>query len=203
MSRAKSGEEWARYYATLKGRPPRATTVFAARRFAAPGLAVDLGCGGGRDALPLLAAGWRVIAIDRQQSALAALEAGLQPGWRSRLTSKIEPFETAVWPPVDLVVSSFALPLAPKPTFPALWRRICASLKPGGRFAGQLYGDRDSWARGGAPDGVVAFTRNECLRLLSSLRIELFEEEEHAGVTPRGTEKHWHIYHIVACKPDA
>ena len=59
---------------------------------------------------------------------------------------------------------------------------------------------RDSWARGGAPEGVVAFTRDECLAHLQGLRIEVFEEEEHDGATPRGKRKHWHIFHIVAAR---
>ena len=41
-----------------------------------PGLlAVDLGSGIGRDALPLLRSGWRVLAVDREQAALDELEA--------------------------------------------------------------------------------------------------------------------------------
>jgi len=193
-------DDWAAYYAALKDRPPRQTTVFASRRFGKPGLAVDLGCGAGRDTLPLLAAGWRVIAIDREASAIAALTEATPAACRSRLEARQAAFEDADWPEADLINSSFALPLAPKPKFPALWRRIRERLKPGGRFAGQLYGLRDSWARGGAADGVVAFSRDACLTHLRDFELELFEEEEHDGVTPRGREKHWHIFHIVARK---
>jgi len=193
-------DDWAAYYAALKDRPPRATTIFASRRFADPGRAVDLGCGGGRDSLPLLAAGWRVVAIDREESAIAALEAATPASLRTNLDARLAPFEDADWPETDLVISAFALPLAPKERFPALWRRIRDRLTPGGRFAGQFYGIRDSWARGGAPDGVVAFSRDECLGQLSGYALELFEEEEHDGMTPRGKQKHWHIFHIVARK---
>jgi len=194
-------EDWASYYALLKDRPPRRTAVFAMRRFESPGLAVDLGCGGGRDTLPLLAAGWRLVAIDREASAIEALTEATPEDWRSRLDARQAPFEEAQWPPADLIVSSFALPLAPKPAFPALWGRIRGGLRPGGRFAGQLYGLRDSWARGGAPEGVVAFERRDCLALFAGMHIELFEEEEHDGVTPRGKAKHWHIFHVVARAP--
>ncbi len=193
-----SDDDWAAYYALLKDRPPRPTAVFAMRRFRTPGLAVDLGCGGGRDALPLLAAGWRVFAIDREASAIETLLAATPAEWRDRLTTLQASYEAADWPDADFVNSSFALPLAPKSEFPAIWRRIRRSLRPGGRFAGQLYGLRDSWARGGAPDGVVAFDRDACLRLFDGYSIELFEEEEHDGVTPRGRQKHWHIFHVVA-----
>ena len=37
--------------------------------------------------------------------------------------------------------------------------------------------------------------------MLDGLELEMFEEEEDDGVTPRGNAKHWHIFHIVARKP--
>ena len=192
---------WAAYYAKLTDRPPRHTATFAARRFKEPGYAVDLGCGAGRDALPLLAQAWRVLAIDKEPDAIAALLAATPPSLREKLETCNAQFEDAEWDGPDLIISSFALPLTPKPAFPALWAKIWTSLKPGGRFAGQIYGERDTWAREGGPDGLIAFSRAECLNLLDGQRIEVFEEEEHPGLTPRGRSKHWHIFHIVAQKP--
>ena len=192
--------EWAAYYDALKDRPPRQTTLFAARRFKTPGLLVDLGAGGGRDTLPLVKAGWRAIAIDKQASAIQAIRAATPPSMAARIETRQQGFEDADWPMVDLTISCFALPLTPKPAFSGLWARIKDRLKPGGRFAGQLYGLRDSWARGGAPDGVVAFDRPSCLSLFQGMTIEFFEEEEHDGVTPKGQKKHWHIFHVVARK---
>ena len=40
-------------------------------------------------------------------------------------------------------------------------------------------------------------SRDEALALLQGFELELFEEEEDDGVTPRGNPKHWHIFHIV------
>ena len=195
-------QDWSSYYDKLRGRPPRATAVFARRRYereaGRPGFAVDLGCGGGRDVLPLLAAGWRVLAIDREESAVAELLAATPTKWRERLSVRQANFSEIPLPSADLILSSFALPLAPKPAFPKLWRRIRDALGPSGRFAGQLYGLRDSWARDGAPDGVVAFDRQGLAKLFEGMKIERFEEEEHDGATPRGRMKHWHIFHVVA-----
>ena len=42
--------------------------------------------------------------------------------------------------------------------------------------------------------------RDEALAMLDGLELEMFEEEEDDGVTPRGNAKHWHIFHIVARK---
>ncbi|MEK9661373.1 MAG: class I SAM-dependent methyltransferase, partial [Alphaproteobacteria bacterium] len=107
-------------------------------------------------------------------------------------------FEVADWPDAELVNSSFALPLCPPDAFDALWARIVASLKPGGRFAGQLYGTRDSWY--GQKD-LVFVDRARLGELLARLEVEMLDEEEDDSTTPRGETKHWHIFHIVARKP--
>ena len=193
-------DKWAAYYARLKDRPPRFTSVFAARRFCMPGFAVDLGAGGGRDALPLLTAGWRVLAIDREPAAIAAIQNAVPNDLLTALSVAQQNLEEAEWPECDLLNSSFALPLCKKIEFPHVWQKIIDRLGAGGRFSGQLYGDRDTWAKDGAEDGVVAFTRSACLAQLNRFDIEFFEEEEHDGVTPRGKIKHWHIFHIVARK---
>lgn len=39
-----------------------------------PGLALDMGCGAGRDSLALLRAGWNVVALDRDPEALLMLQ---------------------------------------------------------------------------------------------------------------------------------
>ena len=44
-------------------------------------------------------------------------------------------------------------------------------------------------------------SREEALGLLEGFELEMFEEEEADSLTPRGTPKHWHIFHIVARKP--
>ena len=66
--------EWARYY-DASGDDPRKTLLAAVERFAAPGLAVDLGCGTGRDTVELLRRGWHVVAIDSEEEAISRLHA--------------------------------------------------------------------------------------------------------------------------------
>jgi SAM-dependent methyltransferase len=192
------GPTWAEYYAATADRPSRHTLLEALRRFApstAPRVAVDLGCGDGRDTIELLRCGWSVLAIDAEPAAIDRLKGRADLPAGARLSCLCERFEDATWPPADLVNASFSLPLCAPGRFPGLWRRIVASLKPGGRFAGQFYGDRDEWA--GRP-GMTHMARAEAERLLQDLDIELFDEEETDSVTPRGKPKHWHIFHIVA-----
>lgn len=197
MSRDSSAQGWFAYYEATAQRPPRRTLLAALAGFAdgSAGRAVDLGCGDGRDTIELLRRGWSVMAIDAAASAIERLRARADLPAGASLTTCVAPFEDAIWPAADLVNASFALPLCPPARFPDLWRKIRDSLAPGGRFAGQLYGRRDSWA--GNP-GITHLDHAAALDLLAGLAIEMFDEEESDGVTPRGEAKHWHIFHIVA-----
>jgi membrane dipeptidase len=185
---------WRRYF-DHAGDEPRATLLEAMRRFDAPGLAVDLGCGTGRDTFELLRGGWSVVAIDREEEAIDRLRAGLGSE-DGRLVTEVSRIEEARWPACDLVNASFVLPFCTPYRFGEVWGRIVGSLRPGGRFSGQLFGDRDSWA--GA--GIVVQTRAEIGELLAPFEVERLDEVDEEGSTVLGTPKHWHLYHVVARK---
>ncbi|HTZ77885.1 MAG TPA: class I SAM-dependent methyltransferase [Stellaceae bacterium] len=200
MSKKGEGRDWGEYYDAVANRPPRGTLLGALDRFgetAAPRFAVDLGCGDGRDAIELLRRGWSVLAIDAEPEAIARLAARPDLPKGARLATLCQRFEDASWPAADLVNASFSLPLCPPERFLDLWARIVQSLKPGGRFAGQLYGERDQWV--GRP-GITHMDRTAAECLLDGMAVELFEEEERDSLTARGKPKHWHIFHIVARK---
>jgi SAM-dependent methyltransferase len=188
---------WAEYYRKTAGRPPRSTLLFALDRFAAPGFAVDLGCGEGRDTIELLRRGWSVLALDAEPSAIGGLTARSDLPAGVHLETRVARFEDAVWPVADLVNASFALFFCGPGAFAPLWDKLIASLKPGGRFAGQLLGDRDSWA---GRRHVVVHNDAAVAALLLGLTVEMHEIEETDGVTPRGEAKHWHLHHLVLRK---
>jgi tellurite methyltransferase len=104
--------------------------------------------------------------------------------------------EDARWPAVQLVNSSFAIPFCPPERFPELWERIVGSIEPGGRFSGQLFGERDDWAS----DGLTIHTRAEVERLFGGFVLERLSEVDEDGTTAVGDPKHWHLYHLVARK---
>lgn len=193
--------DWADYYRKTGERPPRATLLFALDRFGrepTPRQAVDLGCGSGRDTVEMLRRRWRVLAIDAEPAAIAQLRARSQIAADAPLETRVSRFEDTSWPDADLVNSSFALPLCPPARFPDLWARIVGSLRPGGRFAGQLYGPRDSWY---GRSGMTFHDRSAVEALVADLDIEMLNEEEDDSTTPRGEAKHWHIFHIVVRRP--
>jgi len=197
---------WSRYYDAAKDGPPRETLLLALDLFEAAGVttgaerrAVDLGCGEGRDTAELLRRGWRVLAIDAEREAVERLRArnDLDSGAAARLEARISSFEEAEWGRADLVNSSFALPFCPPDRFPALCERIPSSLRRGGRFSGQLFGDRDGWAQ----DPALSFHRRADVEVMfQAFQVERFDEIEENGKTALGEPKHWHVFHIVARK---
>ncbi len=197
---------WSSYYKVVEGRPPRETLMKALELFTTESdskagknrrFAVDLGCGNGRDTAALLQQDWRVLAIDGQAEAIDQLRQR-QDLNRTYLEARVQKFEALTLPPeVDLVNASFCLPFCPAEHFSELWDVIVTSLKKGGRFSGQLFGDRDSWAE---LSNILTHTRSQVDQLLQFFNVEFFEEEEHPGKTALGEDKYWHIYQIVACK---
>jgi SAM-dependent methyltransferase len=201
--------KWSDYYNAVVGRPPRDTLLEALKRFDSESLnkdgtpvqqsrfAADLGCGEGRDTVELLRRGWRVLAMDGEAEAITRLLNHSDIN-RQLLETRVILFEDVVLPEsIDLVNASFSLPFCPPKSFPSLWEKIILSLRSGGRFCGQLFGEHDSWA---IYASMNHHTRQQIEMLLQPFEIEMLEEEDHPGKTAIGEEKHWHIFHIVARK---
>jgi SAM-dependent methyltransferase len=193
--------DWPGYYAAVLGKPPRETLLFALDLFDAEGreggTAVDLGCGEGRDTLELLRRGWRVLAIDGEAAAFEHLSTRVPAPAAERLRTLVSAMEDAPWGEVDLVNSSFTLPFCDPARFGPLWTRLAGSIRPGGRFAGQFFGDRDTWAR--CADRSH-HTRAQVEAMLEAFECEQFREDEKDDTDALGTLKHWHVFHIVARK---
>ncbi len=190
--------DWPGYFKAVAGKEPRETLVKALDFFDKPGFAIDLGCGEGRDTMELLRRGWRVLAIDGHEMAvdLTAHHPRLPGDVGDRLEIQQAEMETVELPPCDLLNASFSLPFCRPSEFDALWERIHAAIRPEGKFAGQLFGDRDTWAS--LPDRSHQ-SRREVGRLFRGrYTLEHFEEAERDGEDARGNAKHWHVFHVVA-----
>lgn len=207
--------DWPEYFNAVQGQPPRDTLMRALDRFQAdpqtaasgPMLAVDLACGQGRDTLEILsrtAPRWRVIATDYHPEAVKRTLSALPFDDLQRvmvcqvsMEELPERGATTIPPRVDLFNASFALPFCRPESFPALWRFIGSRLRPGGRFCGQFFGDRDQW-RSVRPQSH--YSRAQVEALLQPFAVEHMEEVEKDGSDAMGGTKHHHVFHVVARK---
>jgi len=197
-------EDWAGYFDAVSGKPPRETLVLALKLFDGEGVtrfprvAVDLGAGEGRDTAELLRRGWRVDAIDAHPESLMRIWNRADLVNTDRLTTTRATYEQCVLPACDLLNASYALPFCSPPPFGAVWAKIGAAVRPGGRFAGQFFGDRDTWA---TIPGRSHQTEAQVRAMLVGWEVEQFQVEENDKPTSMGEQKHWHIFHVVARKP--
>lgn len=187
------------FHQATRGAPPHPSLLQALEHWhGAPGLALDLGCGSGRDAHELLRQGWRVLAVDCNADGLRHLMDGLSTGQTERLQTRCERFQDIALPDAQLINSSFALPFCPPADFPRLWQGIEAALGRGGLFAGHFFGERDQWH---GRDGMSFHTREAAHGLFEGWETLRFEEHEWQGRTAVGGVKHWHIFAVVAQRP--
>jgi SAM-dependent methyltransferase len=202
MSAQRGG--WSDFYDAVAKRPPRDTLLKALAKFdmGAPTeqFAIDLGCGSGADTREMLRRGWTVLAIDREAEGIQRLCMSItDEQMLLRLITRVVGFEKiSDLPACDLVNASFSLPFCQPAHFDNLWQCVVCALRPRGRFAGTLFGVRDSWA---ATERMMTFhTRKQVDALLNPFVVEDFIEAERDGNTAVGESKHWHVYHIVARK---
>jgi trans-aconitate methyltransferase len=193
---------WSAYYDAVSSRPPRDTLLKALALFdmgpEGERFAVDLGCGAGADTREMLRRGWRVLAIDREPDGVRRLTDSAPVEHMHLLQTQVSPFEQlSNLPASDLINASYSLPFCAPDHFKVLWQAVTSSLRQRGRFAGNLFGDRDGWAH----DTRMNFhTRAQVELLLQPFKVEHLHEEDRDGMTALGEAKHWHAFHIVACK---
>lgn len=193
------GGDWVEYYDEQGEREPRDLLVQALEAFDAErrrGLAVDIGCGQGFDAEELLRRGWEVVAIDATEEGIRRLQRRIADDLADRLTTVVSPMEDAEIPEADLVYASFSVPYCPPDRFPRFWDGIRSAIRPRGRFAGQLFGDRDTWA---STEPHMTFLDAAAARaLFDGFDLESFVEEEEDD---EEMAKHWHVFHAIARRP--
>ncbi|MFK7759062.1 MAG: trans-aconitate 2-methyltransferase [Phycisphaerales bacterium] len=202
---AAARRDWPAYFDRIEGKPPRQTLLTALANAGevsteSPPLAVDLGCGSGRDTLILLEHGYKVWAQDSSQDGLQRSRAR-KPIQQAIDQSKAQliqaDFQDLAIPNASLVNASFSLPFCPPAAFDQLWESINDSIQPGGRFCGQFFGDRDDWA---ILEDRTHLTRAKTISLFDQYILESFTEEDRPSEQPNQAHKHWHVFHVVARK---
>jgi SAM-dependent methyltransferase len=208
MPQKQSGHEnsiWENYYKHLEGRTPRPLFLAALAQFEQERVndsqlhAIDLGCGDGTETLVLLSAGWKVLAIDNVPTAIEILQSNAAPDHHSRLEVRIASFEHLDFPATDFIYAGYSLPFCRPEYFDHVWKNITTCIRPGGRFAGQFFGIRDSWADNPA---MTFHSTDQVHQILEgTFEIETLQETEEDGQAFSGP-KHWHVFNVIGRRLD-
>ena len=192
---------WADFYQKTQGREPRPLLTDVLNFFEKDSPrdshhAVDLGCGDGTETIALLRGGWSVLAIDSEPEAIRRLLEKLPKDGHTRLQTQVARFEEVSLPSTDLIHASYSIPFCHPKHFPEFWGKITDAIKRGGRFAGQFFGVRDSWAD--SPD-MTFHTEEQVQALFRKFELESFVELDEDGSAVSGP-KHWHVFMVIARK---
>ena len=160
--------------------------------------AVELGCGTGRDTLYLIKNGFKVLAIDKEDTS-KIISKKLNSEELKRFRFKCQAFEDLEIEENNLLVANFSIPFCNKNYFKSFWNRIDRSILKNGYFVGNFFGLNDSWTK--TKKDMVFLTKEEVLDLFkNNFEIIFFKEVEKDEKTVLGVMKHWHIYNVIAKK---
>lgn len=191
---------WKEYYHKIKGRAPRQLLLDVLTYYSDENnkqrTAIDLGCGDGTESALLLERGWNVLAIDGEPAAIQHLLLKVPEEKRALLRTQVAKFEDVSLPPADLIHASFSLPFCPPADFNVFWSKIVNAIKPVGRFAGQFFGVRDSWAN---EHDMTFHTEDQVHAMFEDFEMESFHEQDEDGTSASGP-KHWHFFTVIARK---
>ena len=191
--------KWEDFYKKVAGREPRpllndVLQYFPEQHPHPPRQAIDLGCGDGTETAFLLKRGWRVLAIDSEPAAIPLLLEKVSE--QAHLQTQIAKFEVVNLLPADLIYAGYSLAFCAPKHFDAFWKKIVEHVKPNSYFAGEFFGERDSWA----DNPQMTFHTEEQVRArLAPFAIEYFHETEEDGQAASGP-KHWHVFTVIARK---
>ncbi len=195
------GSDWAAFYRSTIGREPRPlfTKGMAAVEAAgvAPGQAIEIGFGDGRETLALLEAGWRVLAIDPAPAAAEVLQSQVPAQVAGRLEIRSVRAEDANLLPFDLLYAGYSLPFLGAAAFGRFWNAARHGLRPGGILVVNFFGPRDSWA---GREGMRFIDVDAVRRLFDGLDVLALDEEDQDGDSFLGP-KHWHVFDVIARRP--
>lgn len=189
---------WSEYYEKVASYPHHPMTELAADLVGdLPVVAVDCGCGAGRDVAYLLNRGFEVHAFDKEQQAIAFCQARFKGHPNFHATQSC--FADFDYPASSLVLAHSSLFFCPSQSFEAVWSKLVGSVPVGGVVCVDLLGVNDSWVTSPAHT-VTAFTLEQVQELFTDFNVVKFSERDEKGATAIGNPKHWHSFSVLAVK---
>jgi SAM-dependent methyltransferase len=194
-----------KYFDATENRKIRDDLVFAAESVLEPKIAVDCGCGAGADIGYLVSKGFVVYGFDVEEESISRCATRFK-GDKSVTLSRSS-FSSYKFPKASLVVADASLFFCPKSEFAGVWRSIYECLYPGGIFCGSFLGPDDSMAGPNYSPAdywpeVAVFEEGEARALFANFEVERFQIHRCSGTTTNGEPHDWHIFSVVAKKPN-
>ncbi len=148
MSSLQADSRWSDYYDFSKNAPPHEHTWSSVRVFEdkfskqAKKLAIDLGCGEGRDTFFFAERGFDVLAIDNDEDGIRRLQASSHYDPK-KIEVRLQDFESIEeLPQADFINAMLSIEFLEKPKLMMLWSKMLKALKPGGVISGTLFGEK-------------------------------------------------------------
>lgn len=187
-----------KYYDNTEKKPANSNLIYCINTLKpAPGKAIDIGCGAGRDTKYLLKHGWNVIAIDKED-VQDRISKYLTKEVSQRFEFSRQKFEDLILERANLIVANFSLSFCKKDKFNEMWDKIVENINANGYFVGNFFGINDEWKDRMSDQSF--FTREEVENLLDGFNIIKFDEVDKDALTGVGKMKHWHYFSVVAQK---
>ncbi len=200
-----SSIEVTKYFDATEFREVREDLLFSVDMISEPKVAIDCGCGAGSDINFLLKNGFTVYGFDVEQESISRCQSRFE-GIKNVFLSKSS-FSTFSYPQASLVVADASLFFCPSSDFKNVWERISQCLYSNGVFCGSFLGLEDTMASSGNNPSVFwpevsAFEESEVRALFKNFEILRFNVHKSTGKTPQGAIHNWHIFQVVARKPN-
>jgi SAM-dependent methyltransferase len=198
-------EEITNYFKATESREIRDDLVFAVSMVSEPKIAIDCGCGAGADIDYLARNGFTVHGFDVEQESISRCQSRF--GDIDNVVLSESSFSNFEYPKASLVVADASLFFCPSSEFKKVWSDICQCLLPNGVFCGSFLGKEDTMAAPGDNPSVfwpevTAFEEMEITELFKSFEVLRFRTHKSKGKTAQGVAHNWHIYQVVAQKPN-
>ena len=191
------------YYDVTADRDVRSDLQQAIRLVDEPRIAIDCGCGAGRDIAYLLANGYIVHAFDIESDSILRCKKRFEG--KDNVFLSQDSFNSFSYPFASLILADASLFFCPEGEFDEVWSKIYKSLSPGGIFVGSFLGPNDTMADPSYrkelfwPD-VLVFEEVQLRPIFNSFEIISWIEHSIDGKTAQGKLHHWHIFSIIAKK---
>ncbi|HHF2969620.1 TPA: class I SAM-dependent methyltransferase [Vibrio diabolicus] len=191
--------QWNEYYQKILNQPHRPNVENAVNLLKLESkVALDIGCGIGRDSHFLLEQGFNVHAFDSHEDAVKTCLTRFDGHKRFSISQCC--FTEFDYPQCSLVIANASLFFCPDESFEQVWTKIDSALQPGGIFCGDFLGVKDSWVASEMHPNITALTQKEVESLFADYELISLNERDEDGTTVVGSPKHWHMFSVTARK---